>query len=203
MKFFFLTIALVNQVNALSVTEAKMQMLDKLYNNFEQTFFLRCNYRRIETKRGHEYVLKPVSSGICQKQGPTGVLWSYVIAPERLARGMNCWNEGRDKECRKVSEKYRTMVEDLVNIVPLDSTIAKKLSSGYGMLDIVRQDAAKPLLPISKKRKGDLARIYLYMIERYQLSITGSERRELEVWDREDPKDSWENIRDKRVRLMD
>jgi deoxyribonuclease-1 len=50
--------------------------------------------------------------------------------------------------------------------------------------------------------RGDIARIYFYMRDRYQLRLSKGETRLLEVWSRADPVDAWELERNRRIRAV-
>ena len=47
--------------------------------------------------------------------------------------------------------------------------------------------------------RGDIARIYFYMDESYPGIISGKNRKLFETWDKQDPVDSWECEREKRI----
>lgn len=47
--------------------------------------------------------------------------------------------------------------------------------------------------------KGDIARIYFYMSDRYNINLSKQERKLLEAWNKLDPVDEWEKLKNKRV----
>ena len=47
--------------------------------------------------------------------------------------------------------------------------------------------------------KGDIARIYFYMSDRYNINLSKQERKIMEVWNKLDPVDEWERVKNKRV----
>ena len=50
--------------------------------------------------------------------------------------------------------------------------------------------------------RGDIARIYFYMSDKYNINLSQSERKMMEVWDKQDPIDKWERIKNKRVEKL-
>ena len=50
-----------------------------------------------------------------------------------------------------------------------------------------------------KDIRGDIARIYFYMSDKYNIRLSKQERRLMEVWNKQDPVDNWERIKNKRV----
>ena len=47
--------------------------------------------------------------------------------------------------------------------------------------------------------KGDIARIYFYMSDKYNVTLSKQERKMMEVWNKLDPVDEWERIKNRRV----
>ena len=47
--------------------------------------------------------------------------------------------------------------------------------------------------------KGDIARIYFYMSDRYNINLSKQQRKMMEVWNKLDPIDEWEKLKNKRV----
>ena len=52
---------------------------------------------------------------------------------------------------------------------------------------------------IKDEIKGDIARIYFYMSDRYNINLSKQERKIMEVWNKLDPVDEWERVKNKRV----
>ena len=50
-----------------------------------------------------------------------------------------------------------------------------------------------------KEIRGDIARIYLYMSDKYNINLSNQERKLMEAWNKQDPIDEWEKIKNKRV----
>jgi deoxyribonuclease-1 len=50
--------------------------------------------------------------------------------------------------------------------------------------------------------RGNIARVYLYMSERYGMTLSKQERQKFEVWHKEDPADAWEQERNKRIQKV-
>ena len=47
--------------------------------------------------------------------------------------------------------------------------------------------------------RGDIARIYFYMSDKYNVNLSNPERKLMEAWNKQDPIDEWEKIKNKRV----
>ncbi|NBK99847.1 MAG: deoxyribonuclease I, partial [Erysipelotrichia bacterium] len=46
----------------------------------------------------------------------------------------------------------------------------------------------------------DIARIYFYMSEKYNINLSKQERQMMEAWDKLDPVDEWEKERIQRIK---
>lgn len=55
---------------------------------------------------------------------------------------------------------------------------------------------------VRDKIKGDIARMYFYMSDKYNINLSKQERQMLEAWNTQDPVSSWERIKNKRVEKL-
>ena len=50
--------------------------------------------------------------------------------------------------------------------------------------------------------RGDAARIWLYMSDAYKIKLSAAQRDTFEAWSKEDPVDTWELLRDRRIEAV-
>jgi deoxyribonuclease-1 len=72
------------------------------------------------------------------------------------------------------------------------------LATNYGQCDFKVDFAARRAEPKADK-KGDVARIYFYMRDRYGLTISRQQTQLFTAWDKMDPPDALEQQRDQRI----
>lgn len=55
---------------------------------------------------------------------------------------------------------------------------------------------------IKKDIRGDVARTYLYMSDRYNMKLSSQELNKFSAWNKEDPADKWEIEKNKRIKAI-
>ncbi len=138
------------------------------------------------------------------------VEWEHVVPADWIATGFKCQEKTR-KECRSISG-YKEAEGDLFNLVPaigeLNGHRNARLFSEiegeereYGSCDFEvdttgtgpshLRGGAEPM-PIIR---GDVARVWLYMIDRYNLKLPEDYQMLMKKWSRADPIDEAERLR--------
>ena len=134
----------------------------------------------------------------------TRIDWEHIVPAEWIATGFGC-QEGSRSDCRAI-EGFEEAEGDLYNLVPaigeLNGDRSARLfgliegeSRAYGACDFEVDDTgpgethtrgmAEPMESI----RGDVARVWFYMIDRYGLQVPRENRTLLEAWAEADPVD--------------
>ncbi len=116
---------------------------------------------------------------------------------------------GRTQELHGQRPAVSQAEADLHNLVPAVGEVNGDRSNfGFGMLSAKpSQYGACPFVVDFKQRtampaeysRGAIARIYLYMSERYQLRLSKQDRRLYDIWNRQYPVSEWERWRNQRI----
>lgn len=125
-----------------------------------------------------------------------------------FGKHLDCWKQGGRKACKK-DKTFKLMEADMHNLVPAIGEVngdrsnyrygADKPSIGqYGQCTMEVNFKARRAY-VKDDIRGDIARIYFYMSDTYNVRLSKQERRMMEVWDKQDPIDEWEKIKNKRV----
>lgn len=138
------------------------------------------------------------------------VHWEHVV-PVSLtpARQLDCWTreDGSRQVCERESAEAREIFNDLHNIVPITATLniarraqifgdVQESSRDFGVCSAaLDQDQFEP--PSCKR--GDVARIWLYMIANHGVSVDASFAEMLHEWSVADPVSPWESRREQRI----
>jgi len=217
MLLLFLSATLLFSHELESFAQAKKRM-QYVYKYHPEAFFSGCAYNYKKTDE-----IDYGSCGYTPAQSENGaghIVWEAVMTPERYGGELACWREG-DKECvdsdgkpfkgkrccRKVSKAFRIMQADMMNLVPVIDTLGSArngFSFGsdapktgqYGTVAF-EVDPTKRQLHVRPEIRGDIARIYLYMSDTYNIRLSDGESTQMEQWNREDPEDAWEKKRKK------
>ena len=119
-----------------------------------------------------------------------------------------CWKNGGRKACKK-DKLFNTMEADMHNLVPaIGETNGdrsnfryganKPKANQYGACNFEVDFKAKRAY-VRDEIKGDIARIYFYMSDKYNINLSKQERAMMEAWDKLDPIDEWEKIKNIKV----
>jgi deoxyribonuclease-1 len=136
------------------------------------------------------------------------VEWEHIMPAENFGRHLACWRDGGRKACKK-DATFKTMESDMHNLVPAIGEInndrsnfkfnVKLPSKGkYGNCEFEVDFKARKVYPKAEIR-GDIARAYFYMSEKYNINLSKSERKMMDKWNIKDPTSTWEKIKNERV----
>ncbi|MEH6652250.1 MAG: endonuclease [Motiliproteus sp.] len=88
-----------------------------LYADHQTSFYCGCSYSR----QGKKLVPDLGSCGYVPRKEPkraSRIEWEHVVPAWAFGHQLQCWQDGGRKNCKKVSEKFRRMEADLMNLVP-------------------------------------------------------------------------------------
>jgi len=185
-----------------SFTQAKKEAAE-IYLAHQEAFYSGCEYYAVGKK------LVPLKS-TCGYQTrknenrASRIEWEHVVSMWAMAHNFECWINGGRSNCN--SDEYRKIETDLHNLVPAIGEINGDRSnyyhgiiSGeprvYGSLVDVEVDFKKEIFEPKEDIRGDIARMYLYMQQRYGLSLDSSRLQLYQSWSSCDPVDNWERER--------
>lgn len=137
------------------------------------------------------------------------VEWEHIVPAWVIGHQRQCWQQGGRKQCTARDPVFSQAEADLHNLVPVVGEVNGDRSNyGFGMLsEKPSQYGACPFVVNFKQRtamppaysRGAIARVYLYMSERYRLRLSKQDRRLYEAWNRQYPVDEWERWRNRNV----
>jgi len=216
MRILILILSLTSLLIASSQSFSKSKKeLRKVYQGHQIAFYSGCKYNYKDKKNmidRNSCGYKPRNERT--KKGNTNqrarrIEWEHIMPAQNFGRHLPCWKEGGRKHCRKVSKKFKTMEADMMNLVPAIGELNGDRSNyRYGVYEPQIGQYGSVLFQIDFKAKrafidpqirGDVARIYFYMNETYNIPLSDQERKMMEVWDLHDPIDVWEIERMKRI----
>lgn len=139
------------------------------------------------------------------------VEWEHVMPAHNFGKHLTCWKQGGRKACRK-DKAFKSMEADMHNLVPAIGEVNGDRSNyrfGVNVPKIEQYGQCKFQVDFKAKRaypkediRGDIARIYFYMSERYNVNLSKQERRIMEVWNKQDPVNAWEKIKNERIHFL-
>lgn len=168
--------------NPQNFSQAK-NLMNMIHFDYNKSWLKECSYKFDVTS----CMTRMIVDKNCSGGRKVSIKWTHAIPASFYGRQFACMNEpmcskyngekyGGERCCRMTNNKYLQMEADLQNIVPLLSN-RKKI----------------PLLEsVTEKKKGDLARIYLYFNEQYGINLDYEQQIMFYKWHKKDPPDEQE-----------
>lgn len=199
-----------------SFSKSKKILLRDVYRDHHKTFYCGCTFNGKKIIQNNGYVPRKNNKRAKRLE------WEHVAPAHSFGQSFPSWRDGNDicrnrngkpfkgRNCaRKVSKEFRYMEADLHNLVPsvgeingLRSNYSFAMIPGeprrFGQCDMeIENRKAEP----PENVRGDIARTYMYMNAAYpdRGIISRKNRKLFEAWNRQDPVDQWECLREKRI----
>lgn len=181
--------------------DAAKRVAQKIYGDEPADFYCGCQIRWA----GGKGQVDLSSCGYkVRKNGPRAqrVEWEHVVPAQQFGAGRACWQQGGRDQCGASDKNFRNIEADLFNLRPaLGEVNGDRAHFRFAELpDIPAQHGACPvridfqrhLAEPRPEIRGDIARTYFYMADRYQLELTTREQQLFLRWHQQDPVDERE-----------
>lgn len=198
-----------------SFSKSKKILTKKIYMDNQKTFYCKNPYKLNNKKKAiiisdnNFYSPRKThyKSGKINTRAKR-VEWEHIMPAYNFARHLSCWKEGGRKACKK-DKVFKRMEADMHNLVPAIGEVngnrsnyryaaGKPKIGQYGKCN-VQVDFKNKRAYVDESIKGDIARAYFYMSEKYKIRLSKSERKMMEIWSKNDPVDKWEITKNKRI----
>ena len=218
MKIFILILMFTSLIYASSYSKSKKNLLNKVYFDNQISFYCNNKYNiKIINNKYKTYLIPNIYKYKSRKQyfksgkenyRAKRIEWEHIMPAHNFGKHLSCWKEGGRKACKN-DKIFRIMTSDMHNLVPAIGEInndrsnfrfgAEKVRVGqYGKCEF-QVDFKRKRAYVKDDIKGDIARIYFYMSDKYNVILSKQERKMMEVWNKLDPVDKWEMIKNERV----
>ena len=205
-----------------SFSKAKKIMYQKIYSDHQQTFYCGCDYsnRKANLNSCNYQVRK--NKKRAQRTEAEHVVPAYWIA-KLTPEGRACWAQGTKlkgtsgrKYCLKNNKQFKQAHNDLMNLVPAIGEVNGDRSNyRFGMIESEARNYGSCDIEIDRSGKrgsrrvepavnvrGDIARIYAYMSNKYGLQLSRQFKQLMNAWNKLDPVDGWEEVRTNRINFI-
>lgn len=194
-------------------SEAKKN-LHKIFSDHQVTLYCGCKYYGKEVNMNSCNSSSPGQSSRFKK-----LEWEHVVPADKMGDVVKSWSEGdavcKGKKGRKCAAKasplFRQMEGDMYNLWPESGginaarsnkppaeTVRGKIQT-FGKCET--RVGSKEFSP-RKEVRGEIARAYLYMREIYSIPLSPEEISLYQKWSQQDPVDSWECERGRRIKKI-
>lgn len=218
LKFLLLSFFLCGSVSAEtefadSWSKTKKRSAKFVYFDHHETFYCGCTYESRGASGGvpdHTSCSFENRPGISNTRA-TRIEWEHIVPASLMpARQHECWTGNGRKECEKNGpEHVKMMIFDLHNLVPSVGQVnADRSNRRYGLLPNrelpfgqcpFKYDTGLGLAEPSEEVRGDVARAWFYMRDRYGVVFADGEEVMFQTWHEEDPVSDWEKERNVRI----
>lgn len=177
----------------------------KIYDDRRQTFYCGCDFTRtkkIQPKRCGYKVYKQATRG-------ARVEFEHIVSAWEFGHQRQCWQKGGRKHCERNDKIFKAIEADLHNLVPSVGELnAARSNFQYAMLAGETKHYGKCDFEVDTKRRraepmpsvrGNIARTYFYMADRYHLRLSPQQQKLFMAWHKQDPVDNWELERNRRI----
>ncbi len=187
--------------NEPSFSRSKRILATKIYRFHKKAFYSNCDY----TIKGKKLVPIHKTCGFHYRKNKARaarIEWEHIVPAWYFGHNLDCWKRGGRKECRESNAKFRAMEADMHNLVPAIGEINGDRSNYpyghirgekrvYGKVDF-EVESAKRLAEPKKNLLGDIARVYLYMRDKYHIPLSAKDEAKFIKWNNSDPVSRWE-----------
>lgn len=175
----------------------------------EGTFYCGCDWRWVGESGGRVDAASCGYQVRTQERRAARTEWEHVVPAWVMGHQRQCWQEGGRRNCRSSDPLFRVMEADPHNlVVSIGEANADRSNFRYGVLADQPTPYGQCDLEVDFKRrvveprdavKGQVARTYFYIYDRYDLRMSRQEQQLMMAWDRQHPVTLWERKRDARI----
>ena len=189
-----------------SFSQAK-RLATTIYSDYGYSFYCGCDIQW-QGKKGLPDLEACKYKVRKQEKRANRIEWEHVVPAWQFGHQLQCWQQGGRKNCKK-NKQFKMMEADLHNLVPAIGEVNGDRSNyrfsdwngvpqQYGQCEMVVDFKQRKVQP-PKSVRGHIARTYLYMHERYDFSLSSSQKKLYQAWHKMYQPDAWECERNKRI----
>lgn len=222
LRFFLLVLASAFALSVFSAppasfSQAKSELRKQVYVDQNQngelgTLYCGCNWRWVGKTGGR---VDQASCGYTVRAQPTRANrteWEHIVPAHAMGNQRQCWQNGGRKNCNATDPVFNAMEADMHNLsVAIGEVNADRSNYRMGMVAnkqnmygacSSRPDFKQRVFEPRDKVKGLVARVYFYMHDRYDLSMSKQQQQLFIAWHNQYPPSVWEIERNQRIKSI-
>lgn len=198
-----------------SFEAAKVLARQQVYHDRTEqgTFYCGCQWQWAGRSGG---VINHESCGYQTRAQPNRaerIEWEHIVPASLFGQQRQCWQQGGRSNCKRTDPVFNAMEANLHNLTPSVGEVnADRSNFRFGMLPgspyrhgqcDFKVEFSERVAEPRDEVKGQIARVWFYMHDHYDLRMSAAQQRLLMAWDRQFPTSTWEQERDRRIsRIM-
>lgn len=207
----FITLSLTVNAKPLYFQDAKTDMRNYVYHDQTNvgTFYCGCDWRWTGRSGGRTNLASCGYIVRAEKERAERIEWEHIVPASNFGRARQCWQKGGRDNCKRTDSVFNAMEADIHNLAPAIGEVNGNRSNyNFGVVGRSTVDYGQCQIKIDFKNrvaeppdsvKGQVARIYFYMHDRYNLSMSRQQQQLYMAWDKQFPVTDWERLRDSRI----
>lgn len=171
--------------------------LRKLITAESKTFYAECPIGTSAKGRHYPLLEKCGYKDNGNKTRANEIHYEHIFPVSWAKKQFTCWNNGGRKNCQTTSSEFMALEADPVNLVPSVGEINMnrsnyrygELSTGfdYGTNNKILFDKQSKRFMPPEHKKGWVARVHLYMVDKYGVTLSKSYTQLMNAWAKNKP----------------
>lgn len=194
-----------------SFEKAKIESRQYVYHDRMQagTFYCGCEWKWMGRSGGRVDLSSCGYEVRKQQTRAERIEYEHIVPASNFGRARQCWQKGGRKNCNATDPVFNAMEADLHNLAPsIGEVNGDRSNYNFGMLPSTPGRYGKCPVKIDFKLrtieprdeiKGQIARVYFYMHDRYNIPMSRQQQQLMMAWDKQFPVSNWERERDRRI----
>jgi deoxyribonuclease I len=190
---------------------AKIELRQHVYQdrNTVGTFYCGCRWEWVGRSGGRVDFASCGYEIRAQEHRAIRTEWEHILPASSFGRQRLCWQEGGRSNCNRTDPVFNAMEADMHNLTPSVGEInADRSNYRFGMLPggpkqhgacEFRVDFQARVAEPRAEIRGQIARVYFYMHDRYDLRMSHQQQQLMMAWHAQHPPSEWEIERDRRI----
>lgn len=210
---FFITLNVQAQAPS-NFSKAKEVARESIYYDQNQkkqgTIYCGCDWEWAGKSGGRVNLASCGYKVRTQQNRAMRIEWEHIVPAWVFGHQRQCWQNGGRAHCVKTDPVFGKIEADLHNLAPsIGEVNGDRSNFSFGQLPAQapyqygqcrsRVDFPSRTFEPRNEVKGQVARVYFYLHDRYNLSMSRQQQQLLMAWDKAYPPTSWEIERDNRI----
>lgn len=144
-----------------------------------------------------------------QETRASRIEWEHILPASSFGQARQCWQNGGRENCNRTDPVFNAMEGDMHNLAPSVGEVnADRSNFRFGVIPGEQNQYGACRFEVNSKLriveprdeiKGQIARVYFYMHDRYNLRMSDSQQQLYMAWNKTYPVSGWELERDRRI----
>lgn len=192
-------------------TQSKKELRQYVYQdqNDKGDFYCGCNWEWTGASGGRVDVKSCGYETRSQQTRAARIEWEHILPASSFGQARQCWQDGGRENCNRTDPVFNAMEADMHNLAPaIGEANADRSNFRFGVIPGAPQQYGACHFEVDFKQrvveprdaiKGQIARTYFYMHDRYNLRMADAQQQLYMAWDKMYPVSAWESERDRRI----